>query len=92
LAALPRFSLEVSRPLFSSITADNKLKSLFVFSTQIQYQAYKFNAETLENGIDFWRFTPSIYWQIFPNLSLFTLGQYGLFNDGLGKEQCLMSS
>ena len=82
LAAVPRFSLNASRPLFSSVTADGKLKSLFVLSAQAQYQAYKFNAETLENRIDFWRFTPSIYWQIQPNLSLFTLGQYGRFNDG----------
>ena len=81
LAAVPRFSLKASRPLFSSVTADGKLKSLFVLSTQAQYQAYKFNAETLENEIDVWRFTPSIYWQIIPNLSLFTLGQYGTFND-----------
>ncbi|MEL6927208.1 MAG: hypothetical protein AAFO95_01075 [Cyanobacteria bacterium J06600_6] len=81
LAAVPRFSLKASRPLFSSVTADGKLKSLFVLSAQAQYQAYKFNAETLENEIDVWRFTPSIYWQIIPNLSLFTLGQYGTFND-----------
>jgi len=82
LAAVPRFSLKASRPLFASVTPDGKLKSLFVLSGQAQYQAYKFNAETLENEIDFWRFTPSIYWQIQPNLSLFTLGQYGIFNDG----------
>lgn len=82
LAAVPRFSLKASRPLFSSITEDSKLKSLFVLSAQVQYQAYKFNAETLENEIDFWRFTPSIYWQIQPNLSLFTLGQYGILSDG----------
>ena len=81
LAAVPRFSLKASRPLFSSVTANGKLKSLFVLSAQAQYQAYKFNAESLENEIDSWRFTPSIYWQIIPNLSLFTLGQYGTFND-----------
>ena len=82
LTAVPRFSLKVSKPLFASVTPDGKLKSLFVLSAQAQYQAYKFNAETLGNEIDFWRFTPSIYWQIVPNLSLFTLGQYGTFNDG----------
>ncbi|MEM7594850.1 MAG: hypothetical protein AAF383_25700 [Cyanobacteria bacterium P01_A01_bin.83] len=82
LAAVPRFSLKASRPLFSSVTVDGKLKSLLVLSTQAQYQAYKFNAESLANEIDVWRFTPSIYWQIIPNLSLFTLGQYGTFNDG----------
>ena len=82
LAAVPRFSLKASRPLFSSVTANGKLKSLFVLSAQAQYQAYKFNAEALENEIDFWRLTPSIYWQIIPNLSLFSLGQYGSFNDG----------
>jgi len=82
LAAVPRFSLKASRPLFASVTPDGKLKSLFILSGQAQYQAYKFNAETLENEIDFWRFTPNIYWQIKPNLSLFTLGQYGIFNDG----------
>ncbi|MEM8828082.1 MAG: hypothetical protein AAGE96_01835 [Cyanobacteria bacterium P01_G01_bin.19] len=82
LVAVPRFSLKTSRPLFSSITANGELKSLFILSAQAQYQAYKFNAETLANEIDFWRITPSIYWQIIPNLSLFTLGQYGTFNDG----------
>ncbi|MDJ0570830.1 MAG: hypothetical protein QNJ53_17545 [Pleurocapsa sp. MO_192.B19] len=82
LANVPTVTLKASSPLFSSVTVDGKLKSLFVLSGQAQYQAYKFNAETLENEIDFWRFTPSIYWQIRPNLSLFTLGQYGIFNDG----------
>ncbi len=82
LAALPTVTLKASSPLFSSVTPDGKLKSLFVLSGQAQYQAYKFNAETLANKIDFWRFTPSVYWQIQPNLSLFTLGQYGIFNDG----------
>ena len=67
--------------MFASVTPDGKLKSLFVLSAQVQYQAYKFNAETLENEINFWRFTPSIYWQIIPNLSLFALGQYGRFSD-----------
>ena len=81
LAAVPRFSIKASRPLSSSVTADGKLKSLFVLSAQAQYQAYKFNAETLANEINVWRFTPSIYWQILPDLSLFTLGQYGTFND-----------
>lgn len=81
LAAVPIFSLKASRPLFSSNAPDGKLKSLFVLTAQAQYQAYKFNAEALENEIDFWRFTPSIYWQIVPNLSLFTLGQYGRFSD-----------
>ncbi len=82
LAAVPTVTLQGSSPLFSSVTADGKLKSLLVLSGQTQYQAYKFNAETLENKIDFWRFTPSVYWQIQPNLSLFALGQYGIFNDG----------
>ena len=82
LPTVPTVTLKASSPLFSSITSDGKLNSLFVLSGQVQYQAYKFNAETLENEIDFWRFTPSIYWQIQPNLSLFTLGQYGIFNDG----------
>ena len=82
LSTVPTVTLKASTPLFSSVTADGKLKSLFVLSGQAQYQAYKFNAETLENEIDFWRFTPSIYWQITPSLSLFSLGQYGIFNDG----------
>ena len=82
LPTVPTVTLKASSPLFSSITADGKLNSLFVLSGQVQYQAYKFNAETLENEIDFWRFTPSIYWQITPSLSLFSLGQYGSFNDG----------
>ena len=82
LPTVPTVTLKASSPLFSTVTADGKLKSLFVLSGQAQYQAYKFNAETLENEIDFWRFTPSIYWQITPSLSLFSLGQYGIFNDG----------
>lgn len=82
LATVPTVTLKASSPLFSSVSPDGKLSSLFVFSGQARYQAYKFNAETLENEIDFWRFTPSIYWQIQPNLSLFALGQYGIFNDG----------
>ena len=82
LPTVPTVTLKASSPLFSSVTVDGKLNSLFVLSGQVQYRAYKFNAETLENEIDFWRFTPSIYWQITPSLSLFSLGQYGSFNDG----------
>ncbi|MEM7758478.1 MAG: hypothetical protein AAF298_10185 [Cyanobacteria bacterium P01_A01_bin.40] len=82
LESVPTATLKASSPLFSSVNAEGKLNSLFVLSGQVQHQAYKFNAETLENEINFWRFTPSIYWQIRPNLSLFTLGQYGIFSDG----------
>ena len=81
LSARPTLSLQASSPLFSNVTADGKLKSLFVLSGQAQYRAYKFNAKTLENEINFWRFTPSIYWQIRPNFTFFSLGQYGTFSD-----------
>ena len=82
LAAVPTATIKASSPLFSSVAPNGKLQSLFVLSGQVRYQAYKFNAEALENEISSWRFTPSVYWQITPDLSLFSLGQYGNFNDG----------
>lgn len=77
-----RLKITAESPLTSSATEDGKLKSLVVVSGSIENSAYKFNAKTLENEITFWRLTPSVYWQINPETSLFSLAQFGFFNDG----------
>ena len=81
LPAVPNFSINAEKPIFSKVS-DGKLKSLLVGIGTVEYGAYKFNAETLDNQITFWRFRPSVYWQIDPNTSLFSLAQLGFFNDG----------
>ncbi len=57
----------------------------------IEYGAYKFNADTLENEVKALRVTPSVYWQIDDNTSFFSSFTWGSYSDG-NREQELFSS
>ncbi len=82
LPVATNFNIKAEYPIFSSVSSDGQLQSLLVVSGVIEQGPYKFNAKTLESLITNWRFRPSVYWQIDPNTSFFSLGQFGFFNDG----------
>jgi hypothetical protein len=50
-------------------------------SFEVDQAPYKANAQTLENGISAWRYGPSLYWQINPKTSLFSLYRRGNYSD-----------
>ena len=47
-----------------------------------EYGPYKFNATTLNNQIQAWRYGPNLYWQISPSMSFFSLVRWGHYTDG----------
>lgn len=51
------------------------------------YGPYKFNATTLNNQITALRYGPNLYWQIEPDLYLFSLVRWGRYNDGNYEQQ-----
>lgn len=56
-------------------------------SFDIEQGPYKFNAATLENQITAWRYGPSLYWQIDPDTSFFSLVRWGRYSDGNREQQ-----
>lgn len=77
LPIAPRFSAGGATPLFKGAT----------LSGVIEYEPYKFNAQTLENEIHALRFGPNLFWQIAPDTSLFSLVRVGTYNDGNTEQQ-----
>ena len=53
----------------------------------IDYGPYKFNATTLNNQVTALRYGPNLYWQITPNMYLFSLARWGRYNDGNQEQQ-----
>ncbi|NEZ59077.1 hypothetical protein DXZ20_26225 [Leptolyngbyaceae cyanobacterium CCMR0081] len=51
------------------------------------YGPYKFNATTLNNQIKALRYGPNLYWQITPDMYLFSLVRWGRYNDGNHEQQ-----
>ena len=51
-------------------------------SVAIDHEPYKSSAKVLENRISSWRYGPSLYWQIDPKTSLFSMYRRGNYNDG----------
>lgn len=78
----PSFSVVAEAPLLVRIKPEGDLQSLFVLINALEYQPYKFNAETLDNQIKSFRFRPSFYWLIAPDISLFSFSQFSSLNDG----------
>lgn len=72
LAPQPTFKVGAKTSLFGEV----------LVSGEIEHSPYKFNTTTLENGIRYWRFRPSVFWQIDSKTTLFGLFQAGFFNDG----------
>jgi hypothetical protein len=81
LSASPSFYTKVQYPVFAHVNSTGKLQSLLAISGEIEHSIDKSNPKTIENGIRYWRFQPSIFWQITPNTTLFTLGQVGKLSD-----------
>ena len=73
----PRLGFEGTTPLFEGAT----------LSGVIEYQPYKFNAQTLENQIKALRFGPNFFWQINSDIYLFSLLRLGTYNDGNTEQQ-----
>ena len=53
----------------------------------VDHGPYKFNATTLNNQITAWRYGPNLYWQITPDMYLFSLVRWGRYNDGNQEQQ-----
>ncbi len=53
----------------------------------VDHSPYKFNATTLNNQITAWRYGPNLYWQITPDMYLFSLARWGRYNDGNQEQQ-----
>ncbi len=53
----------------------------------VDYEPYKFNATTINNQIKAWRYGPNLYWQITPDMYLFSLVRWGRYNDGNQEQQ-----
>ena len=56
-------------------------------SVAIDHEPYKSSAKVLENRISSWRYGPSLYWQIDPKTSLFSMYRRGNYNDGNTENQ-----
>ncbi|WP_299486005.1 hypothetical protein [Acaryochloris sp. IP29b_bin.137] len=69
------------QPTFK-VGAKTSLFGQVLVSGEVEHGPYKFNTTTLENEISYWRFRPSVFWQIDSQTTFFGLFQAGLFNDG----------
>jgi hypothetical protein len=81
------FNLQVDRPIFTNLTADNKLNSALFLTAVVEHGPYKSSAQTLEQSITSTRTGLNAYWQIKPDMSFFTLYRIGFYNDGNFEQQ-----
>jgi hypothetical protein len=77
----PKLNAEIEVPLGIEISPQGKLNRGVVFKGLVDYGAYKFNAKTLERGINVVHVKPEVYWQIDPKTSFYSHYQLGLYND-----------
>ena len=56
-------------------------------SVSVEQGPYLANAQTLENEISRWHYGPELYWQISPELSLFSKVRLGNYSDGNWEQQ-----
>jgi len=76
------FSGKIDAPIVIKVSPSGQFLSGLVLSGALEYGAYKFNAQTLENQITAWRLGPSLYWQIDRKTSFFSTLRWGSYNDG----------
>ena len=69
------------------LNAEVPIAPNLTLSVAIDREPYKSNAKVLENGISSWRYGPSLYWQIDPKTSLFSMYRRGNYNDGNTENQ-----
>lgn len=72
LPPAPNFEARVDASILPNVT----------LSGVVEQGLYKANSQTLENQITVLRVGPSVYWQIDPHTSLFSLLQFGNYSDG----------
>jgi Cellulose synthase operon protein C C-terminus (BCSC_C) len=60
----------------------SKLGKALLVSGEVDYGPYKFNAETIQNRIQFLRVRGSLFWQINSKTSLSSINYVGILNDG----------
>ncbi len=78
----PRLQAEIEVPIGLEKSAKGQLNRGAIFKFGSDYGPYKFNAKTLENGINVLHIKPQVYWQIDPKTSLYSHYQLGVYNDG----------
>ncbi len=71
------FDVNASLPLWSGMTV----------SGFIEQKPYKSSANSLNNQVTTRRFGPTMFWQIDPDTSLFSLYRWGNYNDGNNEQQ-----
>ena len=59
-----------------------QVSSRFQVGATANYQAYKENVATLENGINVLRFQPYVFWQVTPSTSFYAQYGSGFYSDG----------
>ena len=64
------------------LNAEVPIAPTLTLSVAIDHEPYKSSAKVLENRISSWRYGPSLYWQIDPKTSLFSMYRRGNYNDG----------
>ncbi|MBE9029799.1 hypothetical protein IQ266_08670 [filamentous cyanobacterium LEGE 11480] len=82
LSIQPKLNAELEVPLGVEVAPNGKLNRGVVLKGLVDYGAYKFNAKTLEQGINVLHVKPQVYWQIDPKTSLYSHYQLGLYRDG----------
>jgi hypothetical protein len=81
LSVQPKLNAEIEVPVGIEISPQGNLNRGVVFKGLVDYGAYKFNAKTLEKGINVVHVKPEVYWQIDPQTSFYSHYQLGLYND-----------
>jgi hypothetical protein len=77
----PKLNAEIEVPLGVETSPQNQMNRGVVLKGLVDYGAYKFNAKTLEQGINVVHVKPQVYWQIDPKTSFYSQYQLGLYND-----------
>ena len=78
----PRLQAEIEVPVGTEKSLTGQLNRGAIFKLGSEYGPYKFNAKTLENGINVLHVKPQVYWQIDPKTSLYSHYKFGAYNDG----------
>jgi hypothetical protein len=66
----------------TEIKIPSKLGKALLLSAEVDYGPYKFNAETIQNRIQYLRARGSLFWQIDSKTSLSSINYVGILNDG----------
>ena len=65
----------------ADITIPSKLGKALLVSAEVDYSPYKFNAETIQNKIQYLRTRGSLFWQIDSKTTFSSINYVGILND-----------